>query len=365
MSKTIYFSVTTDLVTDQRMIRICHSLEKQGYSVLLIGRMSSTALPNRPFDQIRLNCRAKKGKWMYLEYNCRLFFFLMTAKKPEVLVSIDLDTILPVYLTSKLRSVKRVYDAHEWFSEMKEVITRPVIKTIWTWVEKTYVPKFPNGYTVSYSIAESFKKLYQVSYEVIMNASVLHENESCLPSTPPYLIYQGAVNEGRCLEWLIPAMKNVPMELWIFGDGNYREQCIRLINENGLSEKVIMKGTVSPEALHVITRKAYAGINLVEPFGKNQLMSLANKFFDYFHAGIPQLTMNFPEYKNINEKYTVALLIDRPDPELIAMQLNKLIQNKVLYEGLISNCKKAANTYNWQEEEKKLLRFYKKLFNEK
>lgn len=280
------------------------------------------------------------------------------------MAAIDLDTIVPVYIASTLRSVKRVYDAHEWFSEMKEVITRPTIKAVWKWIERNFVPKFPNGYTVSYSIAESFRKRYHVSYEVVMNATVLKQKENNSFHTEPYLLYQGAVNEGRCLEWLIPAMKQVPMPLHIYGDGNFMEKCKSLIIKNGLEEKVILKGKRSPEELPQITEKAFAGINLVEPLGQNQYLSLANKFFDYFHAGIPQLTMNFPEYTRINQEVKVALLIDTPDPKLIAEELNKLIDNKVLYEELKANCVHAANMYNWQEEEQKLLTFYKKIFNE-
>lgn len=363
MSKSIYFSVTTDLITDQRMIKICSSLQENGYDVTLIGRKSKGILSERPYKQVRLNCFFQRGKWMYIEYNIRLVFFLFTHKKPNAYTAIDLDTIIPMYIASRVRSVCRVYDAHEWFSEMKEVITRPGIKRIWKWVEQTFVPKFPHGYTVSQSIADSFQKLYNVSYALIMNATIL-KNAEPGTETKNYLIYQGAVNEGRCLEWLIPAMKEVDMPLCIYGDGNFMDQCKQLIIQHRLTDKVILKGKTSPEELSQITKTAYAGINLVEPIGQNQIMSLANKFFDYFHAGIPQLTMNFPEYKRINKLFNMAILIDKPEPKLIATELNNLIQNKVLYQELKDNCVPAAKFFNWQEEEKKLLAFYKKLFNE-
>lgn len=364
MLKTIYFSVTTDLVHDQRMIRICSSLQANGYKIVLIGRKSTTPLTHKPYQQVRLTSWFSKGKLLYLEYNIRLFVYLLTAPKPDMMVAIDLDSIIPVYLASTLRSTQRGYDGHEWFSEMKEVISRKHIQRIWKWVEKTFVPRFPIGYTVSHSISEAFKHRYQVHYPVIMNATVLTESKPFSESDPPYLLYQGAVNEGRCLEWLIPAMQSVDMPLWICGDGNFMERCKQLIHENGLSDKVLLKGKKTPQELSAITRQAYAGINLIEPYGQNQLMSLANKFFDYFHAGIPQLTMNFPEYKRINDDIEVAVLIDKPEIKLIADQLNNLIHNKVLYETLSMNCVAAAKKYNWQVEERKLLTFYNQIFNQ-
>jgi len=179
----------------------------------------------------------------------------------------------------------------------------------------------------------------------------------------PYLLYQGAVNEGRGFEWLIPAMKMVDATLWICGEGNFSEACRKLIREHGLDNRVIMKGYVSPADLLAITASAYAGINLVEPVGMNQVYSLANKFFDYIHAGIPQLTMKFPEYERINDQYHIALLIDKLDPEIIAHHLNNLLANEVLYRTLKRNCAKAAENLNWRNEEKKLISFYMELLH--
>lgn len=364
MSKSIYFSVTNDLTIDQRMMRICSSLQQNGYDVTLIGRDHTKPIPTKAYKQIRLRSWFKKGKAMYLEYNIRLLFHLLIQKKPDALVAIDLDTILPIYIISRLRSVQRVYDAHEWFSEMKEVVTRPFIQTLWKWVERTFVPKFKNGYTVSISIAESFQQLYKVSYSIILNAPRSSLSQQFIQDKKPYLLYQGAINEGRCLEWLIPAMKKIEMPLWICGDGNFMEQTKQLIEQYDVSQKVRLLGNIPPEDLVQITQGAFAGINLIEPKGNNQLMSLANKFFDYFHAGIPQLTMNFTEYRKINDEVNVAVLIDAPDTEIISANLNKLIEDEVLYSELKINCKYAASLYNWEIEERKLIGFYKKLFNE-
>jgi glycosyltransferase involved in cell wall biosynthesis len=256
-----------------------------------------------------------------------------------------------------------VYDAHELFTELKEVVTRPAIQKIWLSIEKRMVPKFPLGYTVSSSIAEEFNRRYGVHYDVIMNVPLLQQDKTYGRSSGKYLLYQGAVNEGRGLEWLIPAMKDVDAELWICGEGNFSAQCRELIHAAGLEQKVQMKGMMDPASLSILTSQAYAGINLVEPLGLNQLYSLANKFFDYIHAGIPQLTMDFPEYRKINDRYETAVLIGSLNSDIIASELNNLLHNEVLYRRLLSNCRAAAEEFNWQHEETKLRAFYNKLFN--
>jgi glycosyltransferase involved in cell wall biosynthesis len=162
---------------------------------------------------------------------------------------------------------------------------------------------------------------------------------------------------------LIPAMSQVDMPLWICGEGNFSEACRHLIRENGLEHKVIMKGYVAPDDLNHITASAFAGINLVEPVGMNQIFSLANKFFDYIHAEIPQLTMKFPEYERINDQYHIAILIDKLDKEIIARELNNLLGNEVLYSTLKRNCARAAENLTWYNEEKKLISFYMKILH--
>src|ERR1700754_2716064 len=110
------------------MIRICSSLTKAGYEVLLTGRKlkSSIALARQPFKQKRINCLFENGKLFYAEYNIRLLFYLL-FKKMDCICAIDLDTILPCYFISKIKNKKRIYDAHELFCEMKEIVTRPGI----------------------------------------------------------------------------------------------------------------------------------------------------------------------------------------------------------------------------------------------
>ena len=71
--------------------------------------------------------------------------------------------------------------------------------------------------------------------------------------------------------------------------------------------------------------------------------------------------MNFPEYKNLNDKYQVAILIDKPEPQLIAEAVNKLLNDENLYQQLSNNALLAKNELNWQLESKKLLDIYQQI----
>jgi hypothetical protein len=195
MGKRIYFTVTNDLTFDQRMHRICGSLANHGYRVTLVGRElpGSSPLTRKNFRQVRIRCLNKKGPWFYREYNIRLFLFLL-FRKMDAICAIDLDTILPCLYISRLKNIPRIYDAHELFTGLKEVASRPHILRTWSRIEQKTVPKFPHGYTVSHSIAAEFKKRYQVNYAVIRNLPVLR-NPDIETGQQDFILYQGAVYE--------------------------------------------------------------------------------------------------------------------------------------------------------------------------
>lgn len=393
----IVFTVTNDITYDQRMQRICTSVAETGFEVWLIGRKlsTSTPLPSFNFRTKRLSCFFNKGFAFYAEYNIRLFFYLLFSKA-HCLCAIDLDTIVPVYFVSWLKNIKRVYDAHELFTEQKEIVTRLKVHKIWMSIEQFCVPKFKHGYTVNLFIKDELKRRYGVEYGIVRNMPLKVEglgekvegrrekggrrsehleddrlqmtdgelestNMISLTPNNQFLIYQGAVNEGRSFETLIPAMKQVNCTLLICGEGNFFEQTKQLIQQHQLEKKVILRGYVSPAELKQLTPQALFGLTLFEKTGLNQYYSLSNRFFDYIMAGIPQVCVGYPEYKAINDEHEIALLIDETDEQTIANGINRLINDATLYKQLQKNCIHARTVLNWNNEAIKLKQFWKQL----
>jgi glycosyltransferase involved in cell wall biosynthesis len=359
--KRIICTVTNDLNYDQRMIRICSTLVEAGYDVTLVGflRRNSPPIINRTFKQVRLPIIVEQGKLLYAHYWLRLFFFLMTTPA-DVFCAIDLDTILPVYFASWLRRKKRVYDAHEIFTDLKEVISRPPVHKMWTAIGNFAIPRFPVGYTIGECYAEEFEKRYGVRYAVVRNATVLRPLEPA-DGQKRYILYQGAVNVGRCFEQLLPAMKMVDVPLLVCGAGNFYKEAVALAEQLELQDKVTFKGYVPPDELRNYTRNASVGITLFEDTSLSNRLSLANRFFDYMHFGVPQLCIKYPEYEKVNGRFEIASLISDTSPENIAAALNRLLQDAPYYDRLQHNCLQARTVFCWQEEAKTLLDVYARL----
>jgi glycosyltransferase involved in cell wall biosynthesis len=357
--KRIVFTVTNDLIFDQRMARICNTLATEGFEVMLLGRKwkISEKLTPKAYIQRRLTCFFNKGKLFYIEFNIRLFFSLLFIKA-DIICANDLDTLTAAFLASRLKKTKLFYDSHEYYTEVIELVKRPLVRKIWLMIEELFVPKTDRAYTVSESLQRVFEEKYKIKFDLIRNMPLLEEHEIIVQKEEKYIIYAGVLNAGRGLEETIEAMKFIDCKLLICGDGDILEQLKQMVNELHLNNKVIFHGAVQPEELRAIIRKAYLGILLLRNESLNYYYSLANKFFDYMHAGIPQITIDFPEYRVINEKYKVSELIDL-NVEDIVRSVNKLLSDHVYYDELSSNALKAKKVFNWQKESQTLIEIYK------
>ena len=360
--KKIASLVTNDLHQDQRMNRICTSLVNAGYDVTLIGRKrkSSRPLAKMPFHRLRLNCWFERSILFYGEYNIRLFFHLL-FNKYDIINANDLDTILPAIYVAKLKGVKVVYDAHEYFTEQEEIVNRPSLKKFWKRIERFAIPKVDKAITVSQGYANLFEKEYPIPFNIVRNATVLRlAPDNCTPSEE-YILYQGAVNYGRGLEQILLAMQFVNSKLYICGDGDILPDLKKQAKKLGISDKIEFIGFIEPEKLREYTCGAKIGLTLFAKDGLSHWHSLANRFFDYMHSGVPQLAMNYPEYAIFNQKDEVAVLIDDIAPKNIAEALNQLLSDQELYSRLAKNARIAREHANWQAQEKVLLTVYSDL----
>lgn len=360
--KKIVFTVTNDLTYDQRMQRICSTLAENGYDVTLVGflKKRSVKTESRNFKQVRLQVFFKKGKLFYVEYNFRLFWWLLFHSF-DMYCGIDLDTLLPVFIISRLKRKICMYDAHEYFTELPEIIHRPLIRKFWIGLERFLLPRIKYNYTVGNAIANVLSSKYKQKFEVIRNVPVLHNAFTGQPEERNYILYQGALNQGRGLENLMLAMADIDAELYIAGEGDLSVELREYASKLAHAKKIRFLGYIRPAELLNYTNNAKLGMNLVENRGLSYYYSLSNKFFDYIHAGKPQVSMNFPEYKELNDVYHVARLIDDTKPETIANAVNELLKNPLVYEDLKKNTVSAKAELNWQKESIKLIQFYESI----
>ena len=360
----IIVSVINDLTTDQRVAKVCSSLKTLGFDVLLVGRKYKNSIPlNRNYQTHRMNTFFKKGMLSYVEFSIRLFFFLFFKKK-HILLANDLDTLLSNFLISKIQNKKLVYDSHELFLEVPELINRPKKQSIWQKIETYILPKLKNTYTVCQSIADYYNTKYQTNFKVVRNLPVLNNVQSndvinhnsienqlkAKDKRLKTIIYQGAINVGRGLELMIDTMQYLDnCQFIIVGDGEITKEIKQLINHKKMNNKVFLLGKKTPLELKEITPQADLGISIEEDLGLNYHFVLPNKLFDYIHANIPVLVSDLPEMKQIILDYKVGEVIQNRSPELLAKQIQRILVKESSFWD--ENLKKATLDLQWQKEE--------------
>jgi glycosyltransferase involved in cell wall biosynthesis len=358
----VIFTVTNDLSYDQRMHRICGAMVGAGYQVTLVGRIlpNSIALEPQAFDQVRFELPFQKGFAFYAVYNLRLCWFLLWAKYDAV-CSVDLDTLPAGCMATLIRRKKRVFDAHEYFSEVPEVVHRPVVKWFWEHVAKCFLPFYRHAYTVGQGLAAIFEQKYGLPFSVVRNVPKRIISPSKAPSLPgsKIILYQGALNEGRGIETLIMAMHQLTdCRLILAGEGDLSQKLRALAASEGVSDKVAFLGFLKPDELKAWTQKAWLTLNLLENKGLSYYYSLANKFFDSVQAQVPVLTMDFPEYRALNAEYEVAILLPDLNVSAVVRAIQTLESAPENYAKLQENCRKAAEHWIWEKEEVILQRIW-------
>lgn len=359
----IICTVTTDLTYDQRMIRICTSLAKAGHELVLVGRElpNSRPLQAKTYTQKRLKCLFNKGKFFYLEYNLRLLLFLF-SQKLDVLYAVDLDTLLPAFLLKKIRDTKVVYDAHEYFTETPEVTNRKFTKSIWESLAKRAIPMMDACITVGQALADLMGERYGKHFYVVRNVPFSQAEVATEKVSPPVILYQGALNEGRGLEEMINAMPKVEnAQLWLAGEGDLSQQLRQQVQDLDLVESVRFLGYVQPHDLRDLTLKASIGINLLQNKGLSYYYSLANKAFDYIQAEVPSINMAFPEYVALQQQYGTFELVENLEKETLLKAVENLLFDEKKYQQCVANCRLAKQVLHWENEEQVLLKIVEKV----
>jgi len=367
--KRVYISVINDLVTDQRVHKVCSTLVNLGFKVILVGRElpDSPIMNPRTYQTKRMKLFFTKGSLFYAFFNIRLFIFLL-FKKIDLLVSNDLDTLLANYLISKIKGIPLVYDSHEYFTEVPELEGR-FAKKVWLAIEKWIFPKLKDVITVNDSIAAIYKEKYGVEVGVVRNLPMRFENnflvlshdELGIPIETKVIVLQGSgINLDRGGEEAVLAMKQVENAiLLVIGGGDALPKLKQMVSDEGLEGCVKFVPRQTPEQRYRYTAMAEVGLSLDKDTNLNYRYSLPNKLFDYINCGVPILASNLPEVAKIVNEYHVGLVLEQYSVKDISCAINKML-NEDFKSSLAPNLKEASEELIWDRNLEVLNYIYQK-----
>lgn len=371
--KRVIVSVINDLVTDQRVNKSCLTLQKAGFDVLLVGRRQRKSPPmdDRPYQSKRMKLLFEKGPLFYAEFNIRLFVFLL-FHRCNCLLSNDLDTLLPNFCISKLKRVPLIYDSHEYFTEVPELVSRPKVQRVWKRIEEYVVPKLPEMITVCQSIAELFHEKYGIKVHVIRNIPMramlpdpASRKEVGLDPKKHILVLQGSgINIHRGSEELVDAMEYLDdCQLVIIGGGDVLPILKEKVAANNWDDRVKFFPRMPYRKMMAITQLAELGFTLDKDTNLNYRFSLPNKLFDYIQAGVPIIASRLTEIERVITHYNIGTFIENHEPETIAVTIQNTLNDEKSLELWKNNLSFAAQELCWENEQQTLLSIYTRYLN--
>ena len=303
----------------------------------------------------------------YLEFIFRVSFFY--RKKNIKMVNIHSIALLPLGLLLKyLYKAILVYDTHELETEINGL--KGMRKKLAKFMEKRLIKKCDIIFVVSENIADWYENEYNIKRPVVVkNAPRLidtkktnhfRENLS-IKEDSIIVLYQGGLSKGRGIDLLLECFKkrdDDKVVIVFMGYGQLEEE-IKNVSKERIN--IFFHPAVSPEIVLEYTASADIGISFIENICLSYYYCLPNKLFEYAMVGLPVIVSNMKEMKELVEKYNMGIVVVDNKLESINNAIDKILQSDI--KQMKQNSRRCAEENSWAEQEKKMIKEYKKRIN--
>jgi len=358
---------------DKRMYyKVALSLANAGHQVISIGPPGDSPPPEAApiqFDPLP-RARGLLGRALSLTHLVRKGI----RARADVYVCPELDSWLACWLVTRITGARMVFDVHEYtpnhIAKLFPAPFRPALRWLTIRLLRFLARRSAHLILTRASLGNDYDGL-PVTRTVVLNTNHLQPPCAEVPlalreryGARPTVIHQGIFGDIRGSYKLLEAMQLVTREIpdaacillgrYVYGsEAAYRDAiaaagmdaCMEMIPEVAFSEV--------PAYISV----ARMGLILFQPIGLGHTLGLPHKLFDYMREGVPVIAPDFcVEIRRIVEDADCGIMVDATDPASIAGAILRLLREPDLAARLGANGRRAVETtYNWQNEEHKLL----------
>jgi glycosyltransferase involved in cell wall biosynthesis len=117
----------------------------------------------------------------------------------------------------------------------------------------------------------------------------------------------------------------------------------------------------------IVAHLTQARVGLVTLYPEpNYICAYPNKMFEYMSAALPVIASDFPLWRSIIGRFGCGFVVDPRDFKQIARAIDWMFSHPKEAEEMGKRGQRAVETtYNWANEEKKLIAFYERLLSER
>lgn len=359
-----------DLHFDYRIFREATSLHRAGHQVTIIAAAFDSS-PLEGWDDFEIQLipidRNRSLRRLYPDFWRRAFPLLLAAR-PDAYHAHDLDVLWPAARAAKRLDRPLVYDSHEFWIEQSSLVDRPLMRALWSALERRLIGRVDRVITVSASIAQDLEARYGLEDVLVLrNLPLFRERIDSdlirqtldLPADRPIVLYQGGfLTDNGLSEQIEAAAAFEQAALVLIGDGPNEAALREQVRAGGLEDRVYFIPRVPFHLLHNYTCSADVGLCLIKGSGKSFYYSLPNKLFEYMMAGLPVLASNFPEMQRVVDETAAGATADPADVDVIREQITALLEDPARRAASSRASLAAARRYNWEREADHLTNLY-------
>jgi len=226
--------------------------------------------------------------------------------------------------------------------------------------------------------ANSIVRGYALTLSYRINADVLYNGPrvALFPQVPRkycpdegekiILCHEGSMPFNRGLKEMLAAVHYLrdKVSLKIVGDvyGAEREWLMQEIESKKLHNNIIITGWLPYEKVSEAINGCHLGLILFRDCINNRLAGPPNKLFNYMNAGLPVVSVDFPEIRQIVLEEKCGFLIYDQSVKSIIDALESAFANRQDLSSMSFNGQRAIRErYSWEVMERKLLLGYDNL----
>lgn len=274
-----------------------------------------------------------------------------------------------------------VYDAHEYVAGLSIYGARTLRqRAAYLDLEREYIKDAALVITVTQPLADQLREDHQLAETpaVVMNSPMLGAADLEIPRTlreqvglapeVPLIVYSGGVTPVRGVDTAIDALVHLPdVHLGVVAVPNIRmpsaERLAIRANELGVGRRVHFVDPVPPDEVSAFLKDADVGLLPIQHFGSHEV-ALANKLFEYLHAGLPLLVSDCRTQAAFVREHGVGRVHVAGDVSSFVTELTAILRDLPRYRAAVARDVELLTPFAWDRQEAVLRDVYRRLLGE-
>lgn len=279
--------------------------------------------------------------------------------------------LLPYAMKLKRMGKKVIFDSHEFYArqiQVREYLPKP-LRNIISSAYKAYEGHICRKLDAVLAVCTINGKDYfenrskqTVFLENLPDITIFNDDDTEYKSREKNVIYIGALSDARGITNLIKAAAIAETKLVLCGPFD-SEEYRKTLEAMPEYKWVDYKGVLSRNEIANVLKTSGIGASTLRDVGQYfEIDTLPTKVYEYMALGLPVLISDTGYAKKLLSKDKFGVSTNPEDPEDMARNIKELISNPTASENMGKVGKQLVKTrFNWQEEEKKLIKLYNEL----